>query len=48
MSLGDRCDEIVKLIDDALGAWALPPRPVSRLPESTDRSEELTPLRRTA
>lgn len=47
MTLGERCDEIVRLIDETLGAYA-PVRPVSRLPQDPPAEELDDPLRRTA
>jgi hypothetical protein len=47
MTLGERCDEIVRLIDETLGECA-PVRPVSRLPQDVPAGEPDEPLLRTA
>jgi hypothetical protein len=48
MTLGDRCDEIVRLIDDCLGSCTSS-SPVSRLRDKEEEHEELSePLLRTA
>lgn len=48
MTLGDRCDEIVRLIDEVLGSGTSP-SPVSRLHDTDEEPKELSePLLRTA
>lgn len=48
MTLGDRCDEIVRLIDEGLGSCTSSP-PASRLHDKEEEPEELSqPLLRTA
>jgi hypothetical protein len=47
MTLGERCDEIVRLIDETLGDCA-PVRPVSRVQQEEPANDLGEPLLRTA